>query len=108
MIKSMLTAVSVIAFLAPAASADTRENFDVEITYNTATLEANATGLERSIVRQARRACAIKTADRIKRIDTVCVDEIVEAALNKINAKVAQASGVTSARLVTKDQTSFQ
>ena len=108
MIKSMLTAAAIIAVLAPGASADIRENFDVEITYNTATLEANATVVKRSIVRQARRACAIKTADRIKRIDAVCVDEIVEAALNKINAKVAQASGVTSARLVTKAQTSFQ
>ncbi|WP_299550733.1 UrcA family protein [uncultured Tateyamaria sp.] len=110
MIKSIFTAAALLATLAPAATAETRESFSVEIVYNANALTTDAVKVERSIEKQARRACIV-TYTHIKRVDADCVDGIVTAALSKINETSAQADTaetLTSARLNTQAQTSLR
>ena len=110
MIKSIFTVAALLATLAPTATAETREDFSVEIVYSADALAADAVQVERSIEKQARRACAVAYT-RIKRVDEACVDAVVTSALNKINEISAQADtteAFTSARLNTQDQTSLR
>jgi len=84
MIKSILTAATVIALVSPAASAGTHETIEVVISYDTAQVETSV--VKQSIKEQAREACTLDTTgSRLNRVDTECVTEIVEKALTKIN-----------------------
>jgi len=111
MIKTTLTAAALFIALAPTAMADSREDFDVTITYSTSALTQDALAVERSVIAQARRACLVETASRIKRVDEVCLNEVVSAALEEINGASAEAGlpvAFTSTRLVLENQSSAQ
>jgi hypothetical protein len=107
MIKSVFTAAAVLALIAPNAMADSRDTFDVEITYSESQLN-----VEQAIEAQARDACTyVEIGSYIKRIDTDCVAEIIENAKTGIQEKYAQigeASPFTAARLTRETETSFQ
>jgi UrcA family protein len=88
MIKSILTATALIAALTPAAAADNREEFEITIIYDATLLatESGSQALTRLIKEHARDACTLDFGGpRAQRVDTACVEDLVDATLAKIN-----------------------
>lgn len=83
-VVSSLIALSLCGF----AHAETREEFEVEIKFDTTQLETE-TGAQKvlaQIERQARKSCRVENLVSRAKIDTACKEDVVAKAVSKIDA----------------------